>query len=106
LGEVLFQAAETRPEDLLVRTHGWELEPYADLSAAFIFSEEPFGVSVLDRITWYVLELCDGATREAVIERMAKVMGAPAESGRVKSVVDGQLAMLRRHGLIAVERAA
>lgn len=89
-----------------MRTQGWDLEPYADLSAAFVFVREPFGVSVLDRLTWYVLELCDGTTREALIERMATVMGADAGSERVSRVVDGQLAMLRKHGLIAVERGA
>ena len=85
-----------------MRTSGWDLEPYADLSAAFVFVREPFGVSVLDRLTWYVLELCDGSTREAVVERVAAVMGAgPEQAGQV---VDSRLAVLFRRGL--VERAA
>ncbi|GAA0246877.1 hypothetical protein GCM10010492_53090 [Saccharothrix mutabilis subsp. mutabilis] len=85
-----------------MRTSGWELEPYADLSAAFVFVREPFSVSVLDRLTWYVLELCDGSPRDAVVQRLADVMGAGPE--RAGQVVDSQVAMLRRHGL--VERAA
>ena len=34
-----------------IKTSTWFLEPYADHSAAFVFSREPFGVSVLDRLT-------------------------------------------------------
>lgn len=106
MGEGPVQTAEVLSEERLVRTQGWDLEPYADLSAAFVFVREPFGVSVLDRLTWYVLELCDGVTREAVIERVAAVMGVDAGTERAARVVDSQLAMLRKHGLIAVERDA
>ncbi|AGZ41948.1 hypothetical protein [Actinoplanes friuliensis] len=83
-----------------IKTSTWFLEPYADHSAAFVFSREPFGVSVLDRLTWYVLELCDGRTPEGIRERVGALLGDRATGDQVGALVDRKLDLLRRHGLI------
>ena len=89
--------------DGLRKTSTWFLEPCADHSAAFVFSREPFGVSVLDRLTWYVLELCDGRSAEAIGERVAGLLGDRATREQVATLVDRKLDLLGRHGLITAE---
>lgn len=87
------------------RTGGWELAAYGDNSAAFVFTSDPVGVSVLDRVTWLVVELCDGRTAGEIADRVAGVLGDTC--GRdARLVVDRRLQGLAARGLIAIETGA
>lgn len=88
------------PDAAPVRTSGWELAPYADNSAAFVFSSAPIGVRVLDRITWFVLELCDGRTAGAILERAQSVLGSGTAA---LELVEGRLQTLAAGGLVIIE---
>ncbi|MFI5533933.1 hypothetical protein ACIA8O_35890 [Kitasatospora sp. NPDC051853] len=82
------------------RTSGWILEPFADLSAAFVFFESPVRVAVLDRLSWYVLELCDGRPVAGITERV-RALGLPGGPERAGRVVAERLGTLRASGLLA-----
>ncbi|WP_134765085.1 hypothetical protein [Nocardioides sp. 1609] len=87
-----------------LHTSGWELEPFADMSAAFVFFHSPVRLVVLDRLTWFVLELCDGRSEEEIAERVmalragARGAGAGTEG---RAIVADRLATLRARGLLA-----
>lgn len=81
------------------RTDGWRIEPFADLSAAFVFFTSPLRIAVLDRLTWYVLELCDGRTVGAIVEKVRSLGGA-AMGARAEDIVDERLCVLRDRGLL------
>ncbi|MEI2774832.1 MAG: hypothetical protein V9G19_02450 [Tetrasphaera sp.] len=82
------------------RTPGWQLAPYADHSAAFVFSSAPVGVHVLDRLTWLVLELCDGRSAGEITEHARTVLG---ERPDATEIVDGRIGRLLEAELITLE---
>lgn len=88
-----------------IHTVGWELEAFADTTAAFVFTRDPIGVTVLDRLTWLVLELCDGRPRSAIVDSVTKVMGAGSAEIAAR-VVDQRLGTLALRGLVDGEDAA
>lgn len=81
------------------RTTGWDVEPFADLSAAFVFFEKPVRLVVLDQLTWYILELCDGRSADAVAQKLAEVKKC-AQSVASSAVTD-RIATLRTRGLLS-----
>jgi hypothetical protein len=91
-------------EGTAVRTSGWELEAFADKSAAFVFTRTPIGVMVLDRLSWLVLELCDGRANDAIVSRVASILGAD-RAPMAKRVVEGRLAQLSARGLVRLAPA-
>ena len=90
----------TRVTETFRHTSGWDVEPYADRSAAFVFVRNPVSVMVLDKFTWYLLEICDGRSRAVIDERVAGVLRSASADHR-RSLVDTQLQMLVNHGLIS-----
>lgn len=85
------------------RTSGWELEPFADGSAAFVFATEPPGISVLDRLTWYVLELCDGSPITQIEDRVAGVAQGLRDA---RTVARARLRTLEERGLVTIGEGA
>lgn len=83
---------------VLTRTGGWRAEPFADLSAAFVFFVSPVRIKVLDRLTWYVLELCQDRTESDIVEKVA-ALGAAERAGKI---VKGRVQVLRDLGLLEV----
>jgi hypothetical protein len=83
------------------RTDDWELEPFADASSAFVFFNSPLRVTVLDKLTWYVLELCDGRSESQIVARVAGASRTEPGRARAAAIVTDRLAVLRRQGLVA-----
>jgi hypothetical protein len=86
-----------------VRTSGWEIEPFADMSAAFVFFDSPVRATVIDRLSWYVLELCDGDRSEIdIVSRFIEIAGTVTRE-RAEVMVADRLRVLRRTGLLVGE---
>ncbi len=84
------------------RTTGWEIEPFADMSAAFVFFHAPVRLIVLDRLTWFVLELCDGRSENQIAERVTALRAGARDGhdGDVRAIVADRLGTLRDRGLL------
>lgn len=86
------------------RTSGWEIEPFADMSAAFAFFDSPVRATVIDRLSWYVLELCDGHRSENdIVSRLLEIAGAMTPE-RGEAMVADRLRVLRQTGLLVGEQ--
>ncbi|MCX4966445.1 hypothetical protein OHA98_16705 [Streptomyces sp. NBC_00654] len=77
------------------------MEPFADLSAAFVFFVSPVRITVLDRLTWYVLEICDNRTEADIIAKVA-ALGTANTPDRARQIVKDRLQVLRDRGLLEV----
>ncbi len=82
------------------RTRDWELEPFADMSSAFVFLNNPLRVTVLDKLTWYVLELCDGRSETDIVARVAAQSRTSQGQAKAAGIVADRLRVLRRQGLV------
>ena len=81
---------------------GWQIEPFSDMSAAFLFSSAPARVCVLDRLSWWIYELADGRTETQIAEHVSAT--APDKFGEGKGAlpfVRSRLSSLRESGLLA-----
>lgn len=96
MGSVL---AGCDPDAVMSRTSGWEIEPFADMSGAFVFVRELLSVLILHPLTWYVLEMSDGRTVREVAARAAAVVGG--RSGAPAAA----LATLTGHDLVSMGKA-
>jgi hypothetical protein len=83
-----------------VCTTGWFVEPFSDLSAAFVFSGSPIRVTVLDRLTWYVLESCDGREESEIASRVATLGHDRVSAELARRLVADRLSVLRERGLV------
>lgn len=81
------------------QTTGWAIEPFADLSAAFVFFDDPVRLITLDRLTWYVLELCDGRTENEIVEKVHMLSQNNTEVAA--ELVANRLGILRGRGVLA-----
>lgn len=84
------------------QTTDWAIEPFADLSAAFVFFNNPVRLIVLDRLTWYVLELCDGRSEQEIADKVGSLGKAASGADSVAKIVTDRLGVLRDRGLLAV----
>jgi hypothetical protein len=79
------------------QTTGWAIEPFADLSAAFVFFDNPVRLIVLDRLTWYVLTLCDGRSEYEIVAKVRSL----GQVSAAERLVANRLGILRDRGLLA-----
>ncbi|ALG27803.1 hypothetical protein AOZ07_01500 [Glutamicibacter halophytocola] len=84
--------------ELVERTDGWTLDAFADRSAAFVFRSEPLSIIVLDRISWYILELSDGHNFGEISESLGKFV---SNAQRIASI---RLRQLETSGLVTIGR--
>jgi hypothetical protein len=84
------------------KSKGWQVEPFSDMSATFLFSSSPVRICVLDRLSWWIYELSDGRTEEEIAAHVVEGTGGrftdPAEA---LSLVRARLGSLRTSELIA-----
>jgi hypothetical protein len=91
---------ETTVSPGYVRTSGWELGPYDDLSNAFVFKRSRPYVLVLDRTGWLALELGTNHPYPEATARFAGIVGRQLPADQAGTLLERTVASLCRHGLI------
>jgi len=84
-------------------TRQFDIEPFNDSSAAYVFCNEPPSVLILDSLSWLTLELCNDTDFDTVESCFLEASKGIIEKVEAREVLEQIIEDLQGRDLVAAE---